>query len=144
MRLILENWRYLFMTYWPWCIDCVDSFTVQFAHPLTTGICRYFTAAGAVQWGYQLPLKNDGNSHRSGPLWLRQSQPIFRPTNHKGAMPANWRSCLIPHLYSFCHQPAARTVCSCLTVAASIAFNTRSTARFCGISVAILGDVTGP
>ena len=26
-----------------------------------------------------------------------QSQSIFRPTNHKRVMPANWRPCLIPH-----------------------------------------------
>ena len=34
----------------------------------------------------------------------RQFQSIFRPTNHKSTMPANWRPCLIPHWQSYCYQ----------------------------------------
>ena len=30
-------------------------------------------------------------------LRMRQSHTIFRPANHKRALPANWGSCLIPH-----------------------------------------------
>ena len=52
-------------------------------------------------------MKNGGNSHLSwvhNPLWLRQSQPIYRPANHKRVMSANWRPCLTPHWQSLCHQ----------------------------------------
>ena len=56
--------------------------------------------------------KNGGNSHWSrGTImqWdTRQSQFIFNPTNHKNAMPANWRPCLIPYWQSYCHP--CRTV----------------------------------
>ena len=66
----------------------------------------------AVQSDCHGGLKNDGNSHWSREpimqLGTRQSQSIFRPTNHKSLMPANWRPYLIPHWQSYRHQ--ARTV----------------------------------
>ena len=31
-------------------------------------------------------------------------QSIFRPANHKGAIPANWRPCVIPHWLSYNHN----------------------------------------
>ena len=34
----------------------------------------------------------------------RQSQPIFRPTNHRSVMPANRRPCLLTLWQSLCHQ----------------------------------------
>ena len=45
-------------------------------------------------------IKNGGNSHRSCDPTMqwgtRQSQHIFRATDHKREMQANWMSCLIP------------------------------------------------
>ena len=56
----------------------------------------------AVQEDCYWGLKNCGNCHWScEPLIMqwgtRQSQSIIRPTNHKSVMPANRRSCLLPH-----------------------------------------------
>ena len=42
------------------------------------------------------------------PLWLRQSQPMFKPTDYKRVIPANLRPCPISHSQSCSHQ--ARTV----------------------------------
>ena len=59
---------------------------------------------GDCQW----PLKNGGEfppvTWAHNPLQLRQSQPIFRPTNHKSVMPAIWRPCLISRWQSYWHQ----------------------------------------
>ena len=38
------------------------------------------------------------------PLWLRQPQHIFRPTNHKKVLSANWSPSLIPYWHSYWHQ----------------------------------------
>ena len=80
---------------------CLDSFTV----PLHSPNGRQLPAVRAVQRDCHWGLKNGGNSHWScEPImqWgTRQSQSIFRLTNHKSVMPANWRPCPIQ---SYCHQ----------------------------------------
>ena len=86
----------------------LDSFTV----PLHSPNGRHLPAGRAVQRDCHWGLKNGGNylwSHDPMMQWdTRQSQSIFRQTNYKRAMPANWRPCLIPHWQSYCHQ--ARTM----------------------------------
>ena len=88
--------------------SAVDSFTV----PLHSPSGRQLPAVRAVQRDGHWGMKNSGNSHWSRePImqWCtRQSQSIYRPTNHKRMMAANWRPCLIPRWQSYCHQ--ARTV----------------------------------
>ena len=62
---------------------------------------------------FTVPLRSPDDQHLPAITWpiinwsTRQSQFIFKPTNHKIVLPANWRSCLIPHGQSYCHQ--ART-----------------------------------
>ena len=81
----------------------------HFHSPLHSPDGSHLPAVRAVQsagqsdchWG----LKNGGNSHWSRDTimqrGIRQSHSIFRPTNHKRVMPANRRSCLIPHWQSY-------------------------------------------
>ena len=74
----------------------LDHFTV----PLHSPNDKHLPAVRAVQrycyWG----VENGGNSHWSCEPTMqggtRQSQSIFRPTNHNRVMPANRRPCLIP------------------------------------------------
>ena len=76
----------------------VDSFTVHLHSPNSRPAVR------AVQRDCHWGLKNGKNSHWScKPIiqWgTRQSQYIFRLTNHKRIMPADWRPCLLPHWQS--------------------------------------------
>ena len=76
----------------------VDSFTVPLHSPNSRPAVR------AVQRDCHWGLKNGKNSHWScEPIiqWgTRQSQYIFRLTNHKRIMPADWRPCLLPHWQS--------------------------------------------
>ena len=99
--LSAEEWIRLFRSF-------LDSFTVP-CTALTAGICLPLGLCKGIVTGV---WKNGGNSHWSRePImqWgTRQSLFIFRPTNHKSMMPANWRPVLIPHWQSYCHQ--ARTV----------------------------------
>ena len=86
----------------------IDSFTV----PLRCPNARHLPTVRAVQRDCHWGLKNSGNSHWSHePImqWgTRQSQSIFRPTNPKRVLPANWRPCFISHWQPYCHQ--VRTV----------------------------------
>ena len=82
----------------------LDSFMAP-CTALTAGICLPLglckgtvTRVWNSQWSHEL-ITQWGTS---------QSQSIFRPTNHRSAMPANWRPCFIPHWQSYYHQ--ARTV----------------------------------
>ena len=65
----------------------VDSFTI----PLHSPNGRRLPVVRAIQRDCHWDLKNGGNSHRSRePImqWgTRQSQSIFRPTNHKSVIP---------------------------------------------------------
>ena len=100
----LNNKPYLYTKSSPF----LDSFTV----PLHCPNGRQMPAVGAVQRDCHWGLENRGNSHCSHePImqWgTRQSQSIFRCTNHKRVMPDNWRPCLLPHWESYCHR--VRTV----------------------------------
>ena len=87
----------------------LDSFTVPLHNPNS----RHLAAISrAVQRDCYWGLKNGGNSHWSHQPTMqwgtRQSQSIFRPTNHKRVMLANWRPCRIPLWQSYYHQ--VRTV----------------------------------
>ena len=68
-------------------------------------VLRLFDNPLAHPW---LSLKTGGNAQWSHEPTMhcniRQSWPIFTPTNHKIMMPANWRPCLIPHWQSYCHH----------------------------------------
>ena len=81
-------------------------------YPLHSPNGRHLPAIRAVHRDCDRGLKNGGNSQWSSEPILqwgtRQSQSIIRPTNYKTVMPANWRSPLLPHWQSYCHQ--ARTV----------------------------------
>ena len=94
-----------------------------FHSPLAQPYWKAF-AVKAVRRDCHWGLKNSGNSHWScQPImqWgTRQSWSIFRPTNpkrmmpanwrpwlpttHKRVMPANWRPWRLPHWQSYCHQ----------------------------------------
>ena len=88
----------------------LDSFTVLLHS--TNG--RQIPVVRAVQRHCQWHVKNIRNSNRSCEPTMqwdtRQSQPIFRPTNHKRVMPANWRPCLIPHWQSYCYQTVSQSI----------------------------------
>ena len=83
----------------PLYLCSIDSFTV----PLHSPNGRQLPAIRAVQRDNHWSLKNSRDSHWTPvPImqWgTRQSQSIFRPTNHKRVMPANkkvWWLCLVP------------------------------------------------
>ena len=63
---------------------------------------RHLLADRAVLTDCHRSLEKGGNPHWSRePIMqrgIRQSHSIFRPTNHKRVMPANWRPFLIPPL----------------------------------------------
>ena len=63
-------------------------------------LAQHLPAVRVVQRDCNRNLKNGGNSHRSRESIMqwdtRRSQSIFRSTNHRRVMPANWRPCLIP------------------------------------------------
>ena len=84
----------------------------HFHSPLAQPWQQPFACIRAVQENCHWGLKNIGNSHwsyESIMQWgTRQSQSIFRPTNHKRVMPANRRQCLLPQWQSYCHP--GRTV----------------------------------
>ena len=92
----------------------IDSFTVSLHIP--NG--RHLPAVRDVQGDCQWALKNEGNSHWLRELtnasWHNQSQLIFRPINHKRAMPASCR----PYVtYPNDSLPATRLgLCSSLDV----------------------------
>ena len=70
-----------------------DSFTTSC---LPLALCKE-AVSGLWKWWKFTPVK-----------WLGQSKSIFKPTNHKRVMPANWTPCLTSHSKFYCHQ--ARTV----------------------------------
>ena len=86
----------------------LDSFTV----PLHSPNGRQLPAVRAAQRDCHWGLNSSWNSHWSREPIMQwgtgQSQSIFRPTNYKRVMPANWTPYLKPHWRSYCHQ--ARTV----------------------------------
>ena len=80
--------------------------SILLSYTLTQSPCTALTAGNlpavrAVQGDYQWPMKMvkipTCHEWAHNPLQLRQSQSIFRQTNHKTVMPANWSPCLIPH-----------------------------------------------
>ena len=87
---------------WQTLVFFLDSFTVS----LHSTNDRHLPVIRAVQGDCQ-PLKNGGNSHQllepTMHCGTRQSQTIFRPTNHERVMSANRRPRLIPHWQSWCH-----------------------------------------
>ena len=80
----------------------VDSFTI----PLRSPNDRQCQLLGPCKGTVIGIWKKGGNSHRSRERIMqwgtRQSQSIFRPTNHKSVMPTNWRQYSIPHGQSYC------------------------------------------
>ena len=100
----------------PWCVTRmstmspiraglgINSFTVPLHSPNGMQLPAVRAVQGDCHWG----LKNSWNSHWSREPIMQwgtgQSQSIFRLTNHKRVMPANWRPCLIYHWQSYCHQ----------------------------------------
>ena len=95
-------------------LSVIDSFTVALHSPND----RHLPAVRAEQRDCHCRgLENGGNPHWSREPMMqwdtRKSQSIFRTTNHKSVMPANWRPCLIPHWQSHCHPLG---LCSSLSV----------------------------
>ena len=78
------------------------------------------TVVTPVQRDSLLPLQNGRDSHRSRdptmPCDTRQSQPIFRVSNHKRVIPANRRSCLTSHRQSYCQQAGLVSSIWCMFV----------------------------
>ena len=100
-------------------ISCYWIHVLCVAASLTPGRLFHSSLAQPSRQAFCLPFglckgtvtgvwKKGGNSHWSRePImqWgIRQSQSIFRPTNHKSVMPDNWRPSLIPNWQSYCHQ----------------------------------------
>ena len=81
---------WIYTKYQPFFSSQRVNFLEYFAVSLHSPNGRYLPAMEAVQGDCQRPYKNGGNSHQSCEpiilceLWMRQSQCIFRPTNHKG------------------------------------------------------------
>ena len=105
--LTTSNAEWYLMGYYPH--DCEHSVLL-----VVPGVLDPFTVLLHSPNGRHLSMgsENRGNSHRSpGPItqWsTRLSQSIFRPTNHKSLMPANWKPCLILNWQSYYQQ--VRTV----------------------------------
>ena len=77
-------------------IEIVSSWTLSWSPNDRQFACCYGCARGlsvaSEKWWKFPPV-----TWVPSPLQMKQSQPICRPTNYKRVMPANWRTCFIPH-----------------------------------------------
>ena len=69
----------------------VDCLTVSLHSPNGRQFACHEGCARGLSVAFEKLRKFPPVTRTHSPLQLRQSQPIFRPTNHKRGMPANWR-----------------------------------------------------